>query len=113
MIENDMLTLCHPRSVHLSDLASRKIRGYNGIPIDFSILHSKESPNHEWFYWPSMETNECLVWVGYDSAWDDKLTPCFHTSFHDDSPNKPSALPRESIECRAVLLLDERVHSRL
>lgn len=113
VIENDFLALCHPRSIQTTDLVSRNLPVYNGYKINYSVLHAKDSPSHEWFYWPFMKTNECLVWVGYDSAWGDQMTPCFHSSFRDENTFPDKHRPRESLECRVMLLFDEKVRSRL
>lgn len=108
VIENETLALCHPQSIQPSDLVSRRITWYNGYKANFKILHAKDSRSHEWFYRPGLATDESLVWVGYDSAWGEELKPCFHTSFHD-STLSTNGRPRESVECRVVLLLDEKI----
>ncbi|CAB9507566.1 Inherit from ascNOG: Methyltransferase [Seminavis robusta] len=111
VIENDTLALCHPRSIQTPDLVARRVTGYNNSQYEFTILQAKDSPTHEWFYWPALGFKECLVWVGYDSAWGDDVKPCFHTSFHDSTV--PKGRPRESVEARVIVFLDEKLQSRL
>jgi hypothetical protein len=114
VIEQDPLAICHPRSVKVNDLVTRPLSKYNGrdVPDKAVILQAKDSKHHEWLYWPKMKSGEeCLCWIGYDSAWP-APQPCFHSSFRD--PTAPrNARPRESMECRVVLLLDQIRSSKL
>jgi hypothetical protein len=107
-VENDSLAFCHPRSVHVSDLVKRNLATYDGKPTPQAILQAKDSGRHEWFYWPKLKAGEeCLCWIGHDT---DDPKPCFHSSFHD---GKGGTRPRESLECRVILLFDSKVPSRL
>jgi hypothetical protein len=121
-IETDALAVCHPDSVDPDkDLIERPLPVYNGYKntSKASILQAKDSANHEWVYFPNMTRNECLVFVGYDSAWEgggnSSRGPCLHSSVHLPTV-PPMGRIRESVECRVMLMLDPKpgkLHSRL
>jgi hypothetical protein len=126
VIKNEALAICHPDSMDPDkDLIERPLPVYNGYKYPSksksSIWQAKDSPNHDWVYFPNMTRNECLVFVGYDSSWeegggDNILRPCLHSSVHIPAV-PPTGRPRESIECRVMIMLDPRqpgkFHSRL
>ena len=69
------------------------------------IYHLAYNPNQKWYWLPKMNSNEFLIFKGWDSSNDKgivKFTP--HTSFN---LTKQDILknPRESIEARAFLIL--------
>jgi hypothetical protein len=62
----------------------------------------KYNPNHRWFYFPEMTTEEALLLKCYDSATDGRTRFGPHTAFVD--PTTPAdAAPRESIEVRTLV----------
>jgi hypothetical protein len=64
------------------------------------IYRVKYNPAHRWFYVPEMQTDEAILIKCYDSA-PDKARFTAHSAFED--PTAPAdALPRESIELRAL-----------
>lgn len=61
-------------------------------------------PSHKWYYFRELQEDEIVVFVQADSAARDRAgVP--HTSFED--PAAPHAKPRESIEARVFVYLDE------
>jgi len=65
----------------------------------------KKSEKHRWFYYPKMESDECLIFKVFDNK---KSGPrfVFHTAFDlPDTP--PDAPPRRSIEVRAIAFYSE------
>ncbi|KAK7454511.1 hypothetical protein VKT23_011265 [Stygiomarasmius scandens] len=70
-------------------------------------LGVKYNPEHKWKYLRGMTPDEFVLIKCYDSKEDGSvsiLTP--HTAFEDPS-TPPDALPRESIELRALVFYDE------
>jgi hypothetical protein len=65
------------------------------------IYHITYNPDHHWFYFPHMQTNEALVFKTYDSATDGRARWTAHAAF-DDPTSEPEAPDRESIEVRTL-----------
>ena len=61
----------------------------------------KHNENHAWFYFPKMKRNEAIIFKVYDSETDGRARFTPHTSFEDPTTPK-GAMPRESIEVRAL-----------
>jgi hypothetical protein len=59
------------------------------------------NPEHRWYYFSEMRTDEALLIRIHDSANDGRARLSFHTSF--ENPLTPNAPPRESIEARALV----------
>ena len=109
------LGLCDARSVRADEGAVHGIVHVDAVPrvedvpevwpddpsspksYDFSAF--RFSPDHEWYYFPDMSTDEMILFKNYDSsrtgAW---RVP--HAGFKD--PTCPATQPRESIEVRLV-----------
>ncbi|MDH2384362.1 CmcJ/NvfI family oxidoreductase [Bradyrhizobium sp. CER78] len=92
------LALCDARSFTDDDL----------IPSDLVYAHVRGEtsrveykPNHRWYYFSEMQTDEALLIRIHDSANDGRARLSFHTSF--ENPLAPGAPPRESIEVRALV----------
>ncbi|MGZ8485050.1 MAG: CmcJ/NvfI family oxidoreductase, partial [Candidatus Binatia bacterium] len=65
------------------------------------IYHLTHNPNHRWFYFPNMQTNEAIVFKCYDSMKDGRARWSAHAAF--DDPISPGNAPaRESIEMRTL-----------
>ena len=100
--------------------------GYNSFFIQQSLFggcigenyFAKHSPQHQWYYYPAITSNEALLIKQWDSAGNLALTqgteadakapeaPCtfsFHTAFEDPS-TPPDAPDRWSIEVRCIVL---------
>jgi len=61
-----------------------------------------QNNNHRWFYFPQMQANEALLIKTFDSATDGRAQFSVHTAFEDPTA-AADAIPRESIETRALL----------
>jgi hypothetical protein len=90
------LTVCDARTVTELDV----------VPTEEGVKHEvylfKFSPDHRWFYFPGMQTNEALLIKCFDSARDGPAWLTAHTAF-DDPTTPPDAPARESIEVRALV----------
>jgi hypothetical protein len=98
-IESTPLAVCDAQSIHPKDF----------VPTDFvyrdkvgEIYRFTYSPNHRWFYFPSLESNEVILLKCYDSKEDGRARFSAHSAF-DDPTSPPDAAPRESIEVRALV----------
>lgn len=109
------LGLCDARSIGPEEGAVHGILHVDGLPrvedvpevlpddptlpksYDFSAF--RYNPNHEWYHYPNMTSDEIVLFKNYDStrsgAW---RVP--HAGFKD--PTCPETPPRESIEVRLV-----------
>jgi len=64
----------------------------------------RHSAAHEWYTYPYMSRDECLVFKVYDKKVDGPRF-VFHTAFTDPA-SPPDAPPRRSIEVRAIAFFD-------
>ena len=98
------LAVCDARSVSLSDLV--EIDAVTDIPgqpeSTLALIMLRYSPEHRWSYYSNMETDEVLVFKSHDSDPDE---PCRvpHSAFRNPVCT-PGALPRASIDIRAMAL---------
>ena len=60
------------------------------------VYHVAYNPDHLWFYFPAMKTDEVVLIKGYDSTTDGRARFTPHTAF-DDPTTPENAPPRESI----------------
>jgi len=97
-IQSNPLAIADAKSVAFEDLllAERRYPGRVG-----QTYRLKYNPNHRWYYFPQMRREEALVFKVYDSATDGRARFTPHTSF-EDPQSPPGALPRQSIEARAL-----------
>lgn len=97
-IQSNPLAIADAKSVAFEDflLAERRYPGRVG-----QTYRLKFNPNHRWYYFPQMRREEALVFKVYDSATDGRARFTPHTSF-EDPQSPPGALPRQSIEARAL-----------
>ena len=98
-LQDTPLALCDATSVAAGDLIASDLIYPNRNGETYSV---KYNPEHRWFYFPDMTADEALLLKCYDSATDGRSRFAPHTAFID--PNTPkNALPRESIELRALV----------
>ena len=97
-IESNPLALCDAQSLKNSDLIIAERRYPDRVGQTYQV---KYNANHSWFYFPEMEKNEAIIFKVYDSERDGRSRFTAHTSF-DDPSTPDNALPRESIEVRAL-----------
>lgn len=98
-VESTPLAVCDAQSIEARDF----------VPTDFiyrdkvgEVYRFVYNPNHRWFYFPRLERNEAILLKCYDSSEDGRARFSAHSAF-DDSTSPPDALPRESIEVRALV----------
>lgn len=58
------------------------------------------SPDHQWYYFPEMEADKCILLKTYESD-QDKAKFVGHSAF-EDANSKPDAPARESVEIRTI-----------
>lgn len=99
------LALCDASTVGRDEMIPILVPEYGGEKLDFEAF-AVRTPNdvraHHWYTYPSLKTDETLAFRTYDSLCEDEgrafYTP--HTAFQD--PTLTGALPRESVEMRAL-----------
>lgn len=92
------LALCDARSFTDADLIASDLV-YPHLRGETSSVEYK--PEHRWYYFSEMQSDEVLLIRVHDSAQDGRARLSFHTSF--DNPLAPGAPPRESIEARTLV----------
>ena len=98
-IESSPLALCDARSLDLEDIVPTDLVYRERVGETLGFLFS---PRHRWYYFPQMQPHEAILLKCYDSKDDGRARFTAHTSFED--PNSPpNAVPRESIEVRALV----------
>lgn len=92
------LALCDTRTVAPGDLVETDQIYRDRIGETYNVAFS---PRHRWYYFPRMTIREAVLIKSYDSATDGRARFTPHGAF--DDPTMPAgALPRESIEIRAL-----------
>jgi hypothetical protein len=104
------LAVCDASSVAAEDLVKTEIQHFGEenarVPRHTGEIYSvRHSPRHRWFYFSAMQPDEILLLKGYDSRPDGRARFVPHTGF-DDPDRPPTAIPRESIEARALVIFD-------
>jgi hypothetical protein len=93
------LAVCDAQSVKPAQLVPSDLIYRDRVGETYSVLHH---PDHRWFYFSGMETDEALLLKCYDSQTDGRARFLPHTAFSD--PHTPgNAPPRESIELRTLV----------
>src|SRR6202162_5037838 len=92
------LALCDAQSFTDDDLIASDLV-YNHVRGETSRV--EYNPQHRWYYFSEMQTDEALLIRVHDSANDGRARLSFHTSF--ENPLTPDAPPRESIEVRTLV----------
>ncbi|MBT5570026.1 MAG: methyltransferase [Alphaproteobacteria bacterium] len=98
-IQTAPLALCDARSVSDDDLITVERHSKDRIGEVQQVLQNN---NHRWFYFSQMQANEALLIKTFDSATDGRAQFSVHTAFEDPTA-AADAIPRESIETRALL----------
>jgi hypothetical protein len=98
-VRSSPLTLCDSRSIALNDLVASDLVYPDKVGETYALVFS---PLHRWYYFPDMSPEEFLLIKIYDSAGDGIARLSAHTAF-DDPTSPADALPRRSIELRALL----------
>ena len=105
-IRNPVLTtplaVCDAKTVSPEDLIAVERHAKDRIG---ELLLARYSPDHRWYYFEKMQSDEALLIKTFDSKDDGRARSCIHTAF--TVPNPPQdALPRESIEVRTFAFFD-------
>jgi hypothetical protein len=106
-VERMPLAICDAQSVTKDDLVSIVIGGGAPNPGPMGSLSGYNlayNPNHHWWYYPNLQTDEVLAFKIYDS---DESRPYLtaHTAF-DDPTSSPDAPKRLSHEIRTIAFFD-------
>ena len=98
-LQDAPLALCDARTIAPEDLIATDLIYPDKIGETYSVSYS---PAHRWYYFPKMQPDEALLIKCFDSDETSNSRFTAHTAF-DDPTTPPNALPRESIEVRALV----------
>ena len=98
-LEDAPLAVCDARSIVAEDLIPSDLIYRDKIGETYGFAYS---PDHRWYYFPRMQRDEALLLKCYDSKEDGRSRFTAHTAF-DDPTTPATAIPRESIEVRALV----------
>ena len=105
-IRNPVLTtplaVCDAQTVSPEDLIAVERHAKDRIG---ELLLARYNPDHRWYYFHRMQSDEALLIKTFDSKDDGRARSCIHTAFMMPNPPK-DALPRESIEVRTFAFFD-------
>lgn len=107
IVEDRPLALCDGSSIRPSDLveADHIRKNYDG-----ANYYAKKSKMYKWYYLNRQRKDEITLFKNFDS--DASVTPCcLHTSFSHADPPPHGAIPRRSIETRALVFTYARVET--
>jgi len=99
-LEDAPLALCAAPSVVAEDLIASDLLYQDRIGETYNVRYN---PAHRWFYAPRMSRDEVLLFRCYDSEQDGRARFVPHAAFEDPTA-PPTAIPRESIELRMLVL---------
>jgi hypothetical protein len=98
-LKDSPLAVCDARTVKPDQLVGSDLVYPHRVGETYQVAFS---PEHRWFYIPDMTVDEVLLLKCFDSQTDGVARFAPHTAFAD--PTTPAdALPRESIELRALV----------
>ena len=121
-VEAMPLALCEFSSLDLADVASSHFHGGPGYIAETYVL--RHNQNHKWVWFSKQHPDELLVFKNFDSKpgdgprcklscrtqisrrSTDELLVIPHAAFLNPLA-KPDAMPRESIECRMIVIIEE------
>jgi len=97
-VQDVPLAYCDYRSLDTNDLVTTELRFADRASETYSL---KYNPNQRWYFLDQQQPNEVLLMKIYESASDGaQLTP--HSAFLNPRA-PPDALPRQSIDVRALV----------
>jgi len=100
-LQDSPLAVCDARTIAKNDLIASDLIYPDKTGETYSFAYN---PAHQWYYFPKMRNDEALLIKCFDSDENAKGRYTARTAF--DDPTTPSnALPRESIEVRALVFL--------
>ncbi|MEJ0024476.1 MAG: CmcJ/NvfI family oxidoreductase [Rhizomicrobium sp.] len=98
-LEDTPLAVLDGRTLAREDLIPSDLIYRDKVGETYAVQYN---PKHRWFYFPRLERDEVVLIKGYDSDITNPARFAPHTGF-DDPTTPPTALPRESIEVRAMV----------
>jgi len=98
-VRESPLAVCDAQSLTQQDFVAMDLRYRDRTGEVYAVAFN---PNHRWFYFPHMQTNEALFLKCYDSATDGRARFTAHSAF-DDPATTPETPARESIEVRTLV----------
>ncbi|MCG6134658.1 MAG: methyltransferase [Nostoc sp. LLA-1] len=102
-IQESPLALCDAQSIAPTDLIAGDLVYRDRVGETYSATYN---PQHQWYYFPQMHSDEALFIKCFDSAEEGIARFAAHTAFTD--PTSPAdAPPRESIELRTFVFYPE------
>ena len=102
-VHADPLAIADARTVQPSDLIPSDRRLPDRVVENYQLIYN---PEHQWFYFPTMQPDEVIVFKTFDSATDGRARFTPHAAFKD--PGSPADAPhRQSIEARLFAFFDD------
>jgi hypothetical protein len=98
-VQESPLAVCDAQSIAPTDVVASDLVYRDRVGEVYAITYN---PEHQWFYFPQMQSDEALFIKCFDSAEDGRARFAAHTGF-DDPTSPPDAPPRESIELRTLV----------
>ncbi len=102
-VQESPLAVCDAQTIAPTDVVASDLVYRDRVGEVYAITYN---PEHQWFYFPQMQTDEALFIKCFDSAEDGRARFAAHTGF-DDPTSPPDAPPRESIELRTFVFYPE------
>jgi hypothetical protein len=100
-LQDAPLAVCGARTIAEHDLIASDLIYPDKTGETYSFTYN---PAHAWYYFPKMKSDEALLIKRFDSDANAKGRYTAHTAL-DDPTTPADALPRESIEVRALVFL--------
>lgn len=98
-VQESPLAVCAAPSIAPSDWVASDLVYRDRIGETYQVTYN---PTHQWYYFPQMQPDEALLIKCFDTAENTPARFTAHTAF--DDPTSPSnAVPRASIELRALV----------
>ena len=101
------LVLCDASSVSVEDisLSQADIPLPDGSSFVLSVYIAHHNKNHRWSYFPNLKKNEVIIFSGFDPTAGATHRVVPHSAFTD--PSYENAIPRKSIEIRAMAFFED------
>lgn len=101
-VRSTPLAMLHPATLDYKDLVTVDLIG-GQFPEGQTYLHVRHRPEHKWFFYPDMTTDEVLVWKQAHFVKGEPLSrmPIPHTAFKH--PTAKASEPRCSFEHRVAV----------
>ncbi|KEQ78639.1 hypothetical protein M438DRAFT_360323 [Aureobasidium pullulans EXF-150] len=104
VVEDSPLAMCDRQSVSVSDMFECDKIHEDHIGEGLYLIHNEEQ---RWYWLPDMTSDEALVFVTWDSQFDEKHPVGPPHAACDDPKPRTSPSPRESIEVRLMVFTEK------